>query len=92
MAAHEIQYLAPVRGEGDIVVCLSPERLGTSSFSLSAEVSSLDGKILYARGSTRLVRLDPETSRPCPWSPRFRAAMEPLLPRLDKSALGDPST
>ena len=27
-----------------------------------------------------LVRLDPETQRPCPWSDRFRAAVTPLLP------------
>ena len=80
VAAHDIQYLVPVRGEGDVAVSLSPQKLGTSSFSLSAEVSSLDGAIVYARGSTRLVRLDPESSRPCPWSPRFRAAMAPLLP------------
>ena len=79
VAAHEIQYLVPVRGEGEVVVSLTPQKLGSSSFSLGAAVSSPDGSIVFARGSTRLVRLDPETSRPCPWSDRFRAAFAPLI-------------
>lgn len=79
VAAHDIQYLVPVRGEGDVVVSLSPRKLGTSSFTLAAEVASVDGAVVYARGSTRLVRLDPGTSRPCPWSDRFRAAFSPLI-------------
>ena len=79
VAAHDIQYLVPVRGEGEVAVALTPQKLGSSSFSLAAEVSSLDGAIVYARGSTRLVRLDPQTSRPCPWSDRFRAAFSPLI-------------
>lgn len=72
VAEHQIKYLAPVRGEGDVCVVLTPRKLGTSSFILHAQVSSLDGKIVYADGETRLVRLDPTTNRPCPWSQRFR--------------------
>lgn len=79
VAAHEIEYLAPVRGEGELVVELTPEHLGTSSFVLGARVLGLHGSDLHARGRTRLVRLDPTTFRPCPWSDRFRAAMAPLL-------------
>jgi acyl-CoA thioester hydrolase len=79
VAAHEIKYVAPVRGEGQVLVNVSPRRLGMSSFTLEATVTSHDGATLFAAGSTRLVRLDPSTSRPCPWSDRFREAVTPLL-------------
>lgn len=81
VAAHEIEYLAPVRGEGELIIELQPEKLGTSSFVLGARVRSLHGSEIYARGRTRLVRLDPTTFRPCSWSDRFRTAFTPLLPR-----------
>ena len=80
VAEHDIKYLAPVRGEGDVAVELWPVKLGTSSFALRARVCSLDGKITYAEGSHRLVRLDPVTNRPCTWSERFRASLRGMLP------------
>lgn len=79
VAAHEIEYLAPVRGEGELIVELAARKLGTTSLVLAAKVCGLHGSKVYAQGSTRLVRLDPETFQPCPWSERFRRAMAPLL-------------
>ncbi|AKF06176.1 acyl-CoA thioesterase [Sandaracinus amylolyticus] len=81
VAAHEIQYLAPVRGEGDLTVELQPVKLGTSSLVIDAKVRAVHGSTVHAEGHTRLVRLDPTTFKPCPWSERFRAAFEPLLVR-----------
>ncbi len=79
VAEHTIRYLVPVRGEGELAVMLTPSHLGKSSVTLSAKVSSLDGLIVYAEGNTRLVRLDPETNKSCPWSERFRNALSPWL-------------
>lgn len=79
VAEHSIQYLAPFRGEGEVLVELTPTKLGTSSLIIAARVRSTHGDIVYAEGSTRLVRLDPETNRPCPWSERFRKAFTPLV-------------
>lgn len=79
VAAHEIRYLAPVRGEGDLTVELQPSHLGTSSFVIEASVRAVHGSQVYAEGHTRLVRLDPATFQPCPWSDRFRQAVTPLL-------------
>lgn len=79
VAAHTIEYLHPFRGEGEIVVELVPTHLGTTSFRIAAEAKALHGSRRYARGESRLVRLDPETNAPCPWSPRFREAMGPLV-------------
>jgi acyl-CoA thioester hydrolase len=79
VAEHQIKYLSPVRGEGDLSVELSPSHLGRSSLVIAAAVRSPDGETLHAEGTTRLVRLDPATQRPCPWSEGFRSALAPFL-------------
>lgn len=85
VAAHEVRYLAPVRGEGELTVTVTPVHLGTSSATLVATVRSLHGDEVYAEGKTRLVRLDPATKRPCPWSDRFRSAFGPLVTKPEAS-------
>jgi acyl-CoA thioester hydrolase len=79
VAEHQIRYTAPVRGEGELTVELAPVHLGRTSAVLGARVKSRHGDHLHAEGTTRLVRLDPATQRPCPWSERFRAAFGPLV-------------
>ena len=79
VAEHSIRYLSPFRGEGEVLVELTPVKLGNSSLIIDARVRSSHGDIVYAEGSSRLVRLDPSTNRPCPWSDRFRKAMTPLV-------------
>lgn len=79
VAEHSIHYLKPVRGEGDVLVELTPTHLGTSSLIIHAEVRGLHGDVVFARGQTRLVRLDPATNAPSSWSDRFRAALAPLI-------------
>lgn len=79
VAAHEVRYVAPVRSEGELTVEVCPVHLGTSSAILTASVRSRHGDELYAEGRTRLVRLDPTTKRPCPWSDRFRREFGPLV-------------
>jgi acyl-CoA thioester hydrolase len=79
VAAHEIRYVAPVRGEGELSVEIQPVHLGSSSAILDAKVKARHGELVHASSTTRLVRLDPTTQRPCPWSERFRAAFGPLV-------------
>ena len=79
VAAHEIRYLLPVRGECDLCVEVRPTHIGSSSFMLAACIKSADGKKTFCDGSTRLVRLDEKTFRPCPWTDRFRTSVTPLL-------------
>lgn len=79
VAEHRIRYLAPVRGEGELEVEIQPTHLGRSSLVLSAKVKSASSGLLYSDATTRLVRLDPVTQRPCSWSDRFRAAFGPLV-------------
>jgi acyl-CoA thioester hydrolase len=77
VAEHHIRYLVPVRGEGQLAIELLPTHMGRTSFSIAARVRSVAGDVLHAEGTTRLVRLDAATQRPCPWSDRFRAAFSP---------------
>ena len=79
IAGHRIQYLAPVRGEGDVAVELIFRHLGRTSLTIAARVASADGTVDFAEAETRLVRLDPATFRPAPWSDTFRAMTEPLV-------------
>ncbi len=79
VAEHDIKYLVPVRGEGDLMIELEPTHLGTSSLRINATVRAIHGSTVHATSNTRLVRLDPETNRPCSWSPRMREAIAPLL-------------
>lgn len=79
VAAHSIEYLSPVRGEGELSVELWPTHLGTSSLVVEATVLPRHGQTIHAKASTRLVRLDPTTARPTPWSPTFRERFLPLV-------------
>ncbi len=81
VAEHTIKYLVPVRGEGDLSVVLRVAHLGRTSLTIGARVQSPDGGVRHAEGTTRLVRLDPATFRPTPWSDRFRAIVGPLESR-----------
>jgi acyl-CoA thioester hydrolase len=79
VAEHAIRYVAPFRGEGELQVELVPSKLGVSSLVIDAKVRSVHGDELFAEGFTRLVRLDPSSSRPCSWSSRMREAIEPMI-------------
>lgn len=78
IAENTIRYRKPVRGEGQIAVLVRPTHLGNTSLVVEAKVCSVDGSELFAEGEARLVRLDPTTFRPCPWSDRFRQAINEL--------------
>ena len=79
VAEHRIRYVKPFRGEGQVAVELIVVKLGASSLVIQASVKSTDGAVLYAEGESRLVRLDPETQKPCVWSDRMRNAVAPLV-------------
>lgn len=79
VAEHQIHYLRPVRGEGELSVELTPTHLGRTSLIIAAQVRAKHGDELFAEASTRLVRLDPQAQTPCPWSERMRLRMGPLV-------------
>ena len=78
--ANHIEYDAPVRGVGRVRVRVWVETLGRSSLTFGFRVMPMDEDRDYARGSRTVVRVDPETHRPVPWSEKFRKTLGPWLP------------
>ena len=74
-----ISYEAPVTKPGGYAVHLWLDRLGNTGLTYGFRLCSADGSVTYATGTRVLVRLDPETLRPAPWSEAFRAAGRALL-------------
>jgi acyl-CoA thioester hydrolase len=67
-----ISYLAPIRGTGLIGVHFWIEQLGETSATYAFRFLSADGRTVYAKGERAIVRLDPATLRPTPWTDAAR--------------------
>lgn len=74
-----ITYRAPITGTGPVAVHFWLEHLGTSSAGYAFRFHSLDGTTAYAEGRRAVVRLDPATLRPAPWTATARAVASTLL-------------
>ncbi|MFJ4808574.1 acyl-CoA thioesterase [Streptomyces longwoodensis] len=74
-----LTYEAPVTRPGTYAVHLWLDRLGTTGLTYGFRFCSADGATTYARGTRVLVRLDPHTLRPAPWSDTLRSAGQELL-------------
>ncbi|QOC89838.1 acyl-CoA thioesterase [Micromonospora craniellae] len=74
-----ITYRAPVTGTGPIAVHFWLEHFGTSSGEYAYRFHSLDDTTTYAEGRRAIVRLDPATMRPTPWTDAARAVAGTLL-------------
>ncbi|MFJ7001477.1 acyl-CoA thioesterase [Streptomyces albidoflavus] len=77
-----ITYERPVTRTGGYAVHLWLERLGRTGLTYGFRLCSADGTVntvTHASGHRVLVRLDPDTMRPAPWTEAFRNAARPLL-------------
>ena len=82
---YDIEFLRPFTKErGEIVVECGLGRLGTTSAVYTFRVLSYaddgDGtgegtEIVHAHGIRAIVKVDPQTLRPVPWSARFREVL-----------------
>jgi len=77
-----IEYLNPVIGPGTMRIDIWVERLGTTSCIYGFLCSSEDGQIPYARGERTIVKIDPQSKRPSPWTDFFRDRHGALLKDL----------
>jgi len=75
--SNHIDYHAPVRGVGKVRCRIWVEALGRTSLTFGFAVLPMDQDKPFAKGQRVLVRVDPETRKPAPWSERFRVAMAP---------------
>jgi len=71
VARNEVNYRLPITAEEEITVSVWISRLGDTSLTFGHQVFRSDGR-LSADGETAIVRINPETQRPLPWSMSFR--------------------
>lgn len=77
--ANHVEYERPVRGVNEVRVRVQVERLGRTSLTFRFRIMPLDEDVDYARGTRTIVRVDPATLTPAPWTDAFREAMRPYL-------------
>jgi acyl-CoA thioester hydrolase len=70
--ANTVEYEQPVRRVGDVRVRVWVERLGSTSLTFGFVLMPMDSD---ARGTRTVVRVDPDTWRPAPWTDSFRAIL-----------------
>ena len=83
--ANHLEYERPVAGTGEVRLRVWVDKLGRTSLTFGLRVMPLDQDIDHARGQRVIVRIDPETHRPVPWSDEFRSMIEPYRRDLDPS-------
>jgi acyl-CoA thioester hydrolase len=76
---YSITFHRPVRGTGDVTVHFWLDRMGTTAADYGFRVTSDDGGTVFAEGRRAVVRLDPATMRPAPWTENGRELATPLL-------------
>ncbi|HEX6500160.1 MAG TPA: thioesterase family protein [Micromonosporaceae bacterium] len=64
-----ISYLSPIRGTGEVDVHFWADRFAGSSAVYRFRFLSTDHRTVHAEGHRSIVKLDPRTLRPTPWSP-----------------------
>jgi acyl-CoA thioester hydrolase len=74
-----ITYRAPIQGMGPIAVHFWLEHFGRTSAEYAFRFLSLDGATVHAEGRRGIVRLDPATLRPAPWTDAARLVAQSLL-------------
>jgi acyl-CoA thioester hydrolase len=67
-----IRYLQPVRGNVPVAVHMWLDAIGRTSATFGFEIRSMDG--LHAIANRMIVKLDPHSFRPVPWTDAIRAA------------------
>ena len=77
--ANHVEYLRPIQGPQQVRVRVGVEKLGSSSLTFGFRLMPLDEDEDCAIGTRTVVRVDPATWRPTPWSDDFRATLKPWL-------------
>jgi acyl-CoA thioester hydrolase len=82
--ANSLDYQRPVIGTGQVRVRVWVERLGRTSLTFGLRVMPLDEDIDHATGRRTVVRVDPETKKPVPWTDTFRAELADYCAVVDE--------
>jgi acyl-CoA thioester hydrolase len=74
-----ITYHRPIRGAGQVLVHFWLNSLGETSAEYRFRFLANDCETLYAEGRRVIIRLDPATMRPTPWTDSAREVATSLL-------------
>jgi acyl-CoA thioester hydrolase len=89
--ANTVEYLRPVRGVSDVRVRIWVEKLGRTSLTFGMRVLAMDHDEDHATGTRTVVRVDPVTFKPLPWTEAFREKLAPYRADLGAPAGPGPS-
>lgn len=85
-----IEFVSPFRGPGELIVELWRERLGMTSATYGFRIVHGHGQRVVAQGRRTIVKLDPRTFAPLPWTEEFLDANAALaLRELREPALAE---
>lgn len=76
---NEMEYLAPIKGVTKVRVRLWVEKLGRTSLTFAFRLLPIDRDEVCAKGRRTIVRVDPDTLRPAPWSDMMREKFGPYV-------------
>jgi acyl-CoA thioester hydrolase len=77
--SNTIEYLRPVRGTQRVRVRVWIEKLGRTSLTFGFRLMPLNEDVDCAVGTRTVVRIEPGSYTPAPWSDEFRARVEPWV-------------
>lgn len=77
--ANTVEYLAPVKGTGKVRVRVTIAKIGRTSLTFQFRLMPLDQDVDHAIGTRTIVRVDPKTQRPLPWTDEFRERLAPWV-------------
>jgi acyl-CoA thioester hydrolase len=81
--ANHIEYHRAVRGVSRVRCRIWVEKLGRTSLTIGFNVLPLDEDRPYATGTRVLVRVDPDSQLPTPWTEPFRLTLAPYQRQPD---------
>ena len=82
---NHFEYHRPVHDVEEVRVRVWVERIGTTSMRFGFRILPIDEDLDYATGHRVLVRIDPSSRRPAPWSEQFRTKLAPYRADLEKT-------
>jgi acyl-CoA thioester hydrolase len=86
---NSIEYLAPVKGVGEVRVRVDVQHLGRTSLTFGFRLMPLNEDRDFARGTRTIVRVDPASWSPVPWDDAFRQQVAPWVRDPEAEATGE---
>lgn len=75
----ELNYVAPVAGECEVLITLRVSRLRAAGLTTAFSFRSADGGTVHCHGTRTICRMSVATKRPEEWSPLFCERFAPLV-------------